>query len=518
MKHKKVIDLQVSPRKKRAHSLNELEKKKDQQKLTEFRRISLPQPLDEQVKPSTSAIADENSLYCSENLGNVSEVESKSTEQSSSSSKDSTLEDDESDCLIDFEYSDISKSYKNIKLPGMTVCDGSDEKNFIRRSRLPEPQVFPVENDPVDKIKWDSGIGYLPNSKLHFQFNEFGLLEIMPKDEYRKIQQANRNNLNVRPLAERTNFDDAKRKTKLERSEKDMTYKCSNCENTGFANEFHTPDYCSNICLKQHYERKNGTKASNSPRTVNLIDENNDGRQSFNIEDLDLDMDIPYILKDDFNWETYIIDKPGPIANRRLFVSSSPSPYVPLNRFNIGDKLEAIDPDNSSIIAVATVVGKQGYRVKIHFDGYPVAYDFWTNVDSLEILPAGFCEYTNRVLSVPPHYNRKTFSWATYLVETSSAAAARYCFPYALLVEYENQFKPEMKLEAYDLRNSEKICVASVKDVIGNKLLIHFDGWDDVYDYWVPTTSPYIHQINWHQENGFSLTQPPGKYNFIIII
>jgi hypothetical protein len=60
-----------------------------------------------------------------------------------------------------------------------------------------------------------------------------------------------------------------------------------------------------------------------------------------------------------------------------------------------------------------------------------------------------------------------------------------------------NGFRVGMKLEAVDRANTALVCVATIADIIDNWLLIHFDGWDDSYDYWAETTSPYIHAINW---------------------
>lgn len=67
-----------------------------------------------------------------------------------------------------------------------------------------------------------------------------------------------------------------------------------------------------------------------------------------------------------------------------------------------------------------------------------------------------------------------------------------------------------MKLEAEDKKNS-LTCVATVMDVVDNRILIHFDSWDDIYDYWVDPTSPYIHPVGWCDENGYSLTPPNCK-------
>lgn len=74
-----------------------------------------------------------------------------------------------------------------------------------------------------------------------------------------------------------------------------------------------------------------------------------------------------------------------------------------------------------------------------------------------------------------------------------------------------SQFRVGMKLEAVDRKNSSLICVASVADLIDNRLLIHFDSWGDVYDYWTDPSSPYIHPVGWCEENGYDLTPPNSK-------
>lgn len=45
-------------------------------------------------------------------------------------------------------------------------------------------------------------------------------------------------------------------------------------------------------------------------------------------------------------------------------------------------------------------------------------------------------------------------------------------------------FDVGMKLEAVDRMNPSLICVATVTDVVDNRFLVHFDNWDDTYDYW----------------------------------
>lgn len=79
-------------------------------------------------------------------------------------------------------------------------------------------------------------------------------------------------------------------------------------------------------------------------------------------------------------------------------------------------------------------------------------------------------------------------------------------------------FKVGMKLEAADRKskcgsNATKcmVCVATITDALDNRFLIHFDGWEDIYDYWADSSSPHIHPINWCRDNGENLTPPKGK-------
>lgn len=104
-----------------------------------------------------------------------------------------------------------------------------------------------------------------------------------------------------------------------------------------------------------------------------------------------------------FSWERFIdyyikkyaTDEKIQLAPPDLFVNAIPKTQ---NLFEIGQKLEAIDPENSSLFCVCTIVAKCGYRIKLRFDGYPAAYDFWTNADSMNIFPAGWCSKTGEIL------------------------------------------------------------------------------------------------------------------------
>lgn len=65
-----------------------------------------------------------------------------------------------------------------------------------------------------------------------------------------------------------------------------------------------------------------------------------------------------------------------------------------------------------------------------------------------------------------------------------------------------------MHLEAEDLNDTGKLCVASIADVLDDRIRIHFDGWDDCYDIIVDVNSPYIHPCGWHEARQ-QLVVPP---------
>ena len=72
----------------------------------------------------------------------------------------------------------------------------------------------------------------------------------------------------------------------------------------------------------------------------------------------------------------------------------------------------------------------------------------------------------------------------------------------------ENPFRAGMKLEAVDFYYPNLYCVASILRVTGDELLICFDGWSDVSNYWCRFNSPEIRPIHTCQKNGIHLRCP----------
>ena len=65
-----------------------------------------------------------------------------------------------------------------------------------------------------------------------------------------------------------------------------------------------------------------------------------------------------------------------------------------------------------------------------------------------------------------------------------------------------------MALEVVDKRNTLLVRVAEILQVLDNKVLIHFGGWDNKYDYWEYADSPDLHPVGWCSRTGHALQAP----------
>jgi len=64
------------------------------------------------------------------------------------------------------------------------------------------------------------------------------------------------------------------------------------------------------------------------------------------------------------------------------------------------------------------------------------------------------------------------------------------------------------------------ICVATVVDILGNRVRIHLDGYTDILSYWADISSTNLHPVGWCENNGKMLIPPKGYYrgNSIFLI
>ncbi|XP_038577439.1 lethal(3)malignant brain tumor-like protein 4 [Micropterus salmoides] len=210
-----------------------------------------------------------------------------------------------------------------------------------------------------------------------------------------------------------------------------------------------------------------------------------------------------------WSWQQYLNEQKAEAAPLSLFTQSQSFPSKRAG-FKVGMKLEGIDPLHPSMLCVLTVAEVIGYRLRLHIDGYSECYDFWVNADSASIKPAGWSKDHNHKLHPPKGHSEIDFDWPLYLQSTGSHAAPPTLFTCRTA---SCGFTVGMKLEAVDRKNPGLVCVASVTDVIDDHFLVHFDNWDDTYDYWCDGSSPYIHPVGWCEEQGRPLTAPQGHPN-----
>ncbi|XP_066092370.1 lethal(3)malignant brain tumor-like protein 1 [Saccopteryx bilineata] len=214
--------------------------------------------------------------------------------------------------------------------------------------------------------------------------------------------------------------------------------------------------------------------------------------------------------KEGWSWESYLEEQRATTAPVSLFQDYQAATHNK-NGFRLGMKLEGIDPQHPSTYFILTVAEVCGYRLRLHFDGYSECHDFWVNANSPDIHPAGWVEKTGHKLQPPKGYKEEEFSWSQYLRSTRAQAAPKHLFVSQSHSPPPLGFQVGMKLEAVDRMNPSLVCVASVTDVVDGRFLVHFDNWDDTYDYWCDPSSPYIHPVGWCQKQGKPLT-PPQDY------
>lgn len=248
-------------------------------------------------------------------------------------------------------------------------------------------------------LSWNTNrtLGQLPSTQCVFQHNEFGFTE-MDVLAMAKLR------------AMKSHKNDYKNFPQVEPS-----MACGHSD--------------SATCFDAHVQRMNSGNPNNickvngkKPHQIHsteykevfgaLVQKKNNNCQTITTADINEALNEKFMYertKNSFTWSSRIIDHYNAthpndeqiqVAPAELFVNSIPK--TP-NTFEIGQKLEAIDPQNSSLFCVCTIIDKCGYRIKLHFDGYNSIYDFWVNADSLNIFPAGWCFRTGKS-SVESHF------------------------------------------------------------------------------------------------------------------
>uniref|UniRef100_A0A8C5ZVH5 L3MBTL histone methyl-lysine binding protein 3 n=1 Tax=Marmota marmota marmota TaxID=9994 RepID=A0A8C5ZVH5_MARMA len=433
------------------------------------------------------------------------------------------------------------------------------------------------EFDVFSVMDWKDGVGTLPGSDLKFRVNEFGALEVITDEsEMENVKKATATTTWMVPTAQeaptsppssRPVFPPAywtsppgcptvfSEKTGVPFRLKDPLKVeglqfCENCCQYGNVDEcLSGGNYCSQNCARhvkdkdQKEERDVGEdneeedpkcSRKKKPKLSLKADPKEDGderddemenkqdgrilrgsqraRRKRRGDSAVLKQGLPPKGKKAWCWASYLEEEKAVAVPAKLFKEYQSFPYNK-NGFKVGMKLEGVDPEHQSVYCVLTVAEVCGYRIKLHFDGYSDCYDFWVNADALDIHPVGWCEKTGHKLHPPKGYKEEEFNWQTYLKTCKAQAAPKSLFENQNITVIPSGFRVGMKLEAVDKKNPAFICVATVTDMVDNRFLVHFDNWDESYDYWCEASSPHIHPVGWCKEHRRTLITPPGYPN-----
>ncbi|XP_067402835.1 lethal(3)malignant brain tumor-like protein 3 isoform X2 [Emydura macquarii macquarii] len=399
------------------------------------------------------------------------------------------------------------------------------------------------EFDVFSVMDWKDGIGTLPGSDLKFRVNEFGALEVITDEtEMENVKKAIATTTWMVPTAQEAFSEKTGIPLKLKEATKvDGLIFCENCYHYGTTEEF-VPEgkFCSQKCAhpiknKEPKEFKEGgecneeddSKGTRKRKTklplkgeckedgedkkekADEIEEKHEGRILRASQRARRKRKALHSKgKKPWCWALYLEEEKAIAAPTKLFKEYQSFPYGK-NGFKVGMKLEGVDPEHQSMYCVLTVVEVLGYRIRLHFDEYLDCYDFWVNADSSDIHPVGWCEKTGHKLHPPKGYKEEEFNWPSYLKTCKAQAASKSLFENQNMTVIPSGFRVGMKLEAVDKKNPTFICVATVTDMVDNRFLVHFDNWDESYDYWCEAASPHIHPIGWCKEHRRTLITPP---------
>ncbi|XP_044732507.1 lethal(3)malignant brain tumor-like protein 3 isoform X2 [Chrysoperla carnea] len=398
---------------------------------------------------------------------------------------------------------------------------------LIKKEEPPSELTSEEDFDLIKALEWEDGIGKLPGSDLKFHINEFGFVQMVTDSDIERIKSSS-------TAINKMENNGCEFTKPIKKLDSEIVLYCIACGCYGCRSEFMSSMFCSTSCSERYSKEtdaKNKKKGDKKPVNLSKKKSSNEFETtSANIKtevgssngtpaqsdddntsnDTTQGRTYPWLTgKKGFSWAKYLTHINGKSAPIKLF--KEPFPYTK-NGFKVGMKLEGIDPQHPSHYCVLTVAEVLGYRLRLHFDGYPDKHDFWVNADSLNIFPIGWCDKNNHKLYPPKGHSQDVFNWTTYLKQCKAQPAPRGLF----LNRPENSpcpngFRLGMKLEAVDRKNSSLVCVATVSDIMDNRILVHFDSWDDIYDYWADPSSPYIHPVGWCESKGHSLT-PPNSF------
>ncbi|XP_033373395.1 scm-like with four MBT domains protein 1 [Parus major] len=214
----------------------------------------------------------------------------------------------------------------------------------------------------------------------------------------------------------------------------------------------------------------------------------------------------------EFNWDEYLEDTGATAAPHGSFKHVDTSLQ---NGFAPGMKLEVAVKSDQNTYWVATIITTCGQLLLLRYDGYGEdrKADFWCDILTADLHPIGWCEQNKKILKVPEGIKDKIPDQEEFLQRVLKGA----CSAPANLLEGLHRGKnpldliaPGSRLELQNIRDSLEAWIVNVVENVGGRLKLRYEGLDDLdkFDQWLFYLDPFLHQVGWAAQHGYSL-QPP---------
>ncbi|NWS73734.1 SMBT1 protein, partial [Crotophaga sulcirostris] len=214
----------------------------------------------------------------------------------------------------------------------------------------------------------------------------------------------------------------------------------------------------------------------------------------------------------EFNWDEYLEDTGATAAPHGSFKHVDTSLQ---NGFAPGMKLEVAVKSDQNTYWVATIITTCGQLLLLRYDGYGEdrKADFWCDIMTADLHPIGWCEQNKKILKVPEGIKDKIPDQEEFLQQVLKGA----CSAPANLLEGLHRGKnpldliaPGSRLELQNIRDSLEAWVVNVVENVGGRLKLRYEGLEDCdkFDQWLFYLDPFLHQVGWAAQHGYSL-QPP---------
>ncbi|NXM48651.1 SMBT1 protein, partial [Gymnorhina tibicen] len=215
----------------------------------------------------------------------------------------------------------------------------------------------------------------------------------------------------------------------------------------------------------------------------------------------------------EFNWDEYLEDTGATAAPHGSFKHVDTSLQ---NGFAPGMKLEVAVKSDQNTYWVATIITTCGQLLLLRYDGYGEdrKADFWCDILTADLHPIGWCEQNKKILKVPEGIKDKIPDQEEFLQRVLKGA----CSAPANLLEGLHRGKnpldliaPGSRLELQNIRDSLEAWIVNVVENVGGRLKLRYEGLEDSdkFDQWLFYLDPFLHQVGWAAQHGYSL-QPPS--------